>query len=112
MSNKHSAAARLLLGRSSGSAFAAPLTRRDALRRSLAGAAGLWLADQFALSALAASPPAKPRANAKAKSVIQIWLWGGASHLDTFDPKPEAGNDYCGPFTSPIATNVAGIRIC
>ena len=111
MSTKHPAAARLLLEQSSGSAFAAPLTRREALRRSLAGAAGLWLADQFALPALAAPAPVKPRANAKAKSVIQIWLWGGASHLDTFDPKPEAGNDYCGPFTSPIATNVTGIRI-
>ena len=39
------------------------------------------------------SPPPK----AKAKSVIQIWMWGGPAHLDTFDPKPEAGNDYCGP---------------
>ena len=47
-----------------------------------------------------------------AKSVIQIWMWGGPSHLDTFDPKPDAGRDYCGPFTKPIATNVDGIRIC
>jgi hypothetical protein len=47
-----------------------------------------------------------------AKSVIQIWLWGGPSHLDTFDPKPEAGADYCGPYRNPIETNVSGIRIC
>jgi len=39
-------------------------------------------------------------------------MWGGPSHLDTFDPKPEAGNDYCGPLNNPIPTNVAGIRIC
>ena len=38
-------------------------------------------------------------------------MWGGPSHLDTFDPKPEAGNDYCGPLNKPIATNVDGIRI-
>ena len=38
-------------------------------------------------------------------------MWGGPSHLDTFDPKPEAGNDYCGPLDKPIATNVDGIRI-
>ena len=38
-------------------------------------------------------------------------MWGGPSHLDTFDPKPEAGNDYCGPLNNPIATNVDGIRI-
>ncbi|HSR88281.1 MAG TPA: DUF1501 domain-containing protein, partial [Pontiella sp.] len=49
---------------------------------------------------------------AKAKAVIQIWMWGGPSHLDTFDPKPEAGADYCGPYTKPIETNVNGIRIC
>jgi len=49
----------------------------------------------------------KPRA----KSVIQIWLWGGPSHLDTFDPKPNAGYDYCGPFDKTIPTNVPGIEI-
>ena len=39
-------------------------------------------------------------------------MWGGPSHFDTFDPKPEAGRDYCGPLDKPIATNVPGIRIC
>jgi hypothetical protein len=48
---------------------------------------------------------------AKAKAVIQIWMWGGPSHLDTFDPKPEAGYDYCGPLDKPIPTNVEGIVI-
>jgi len=48
---------------------------------------------------------------AHAKAVIQIWLWGGPSHLDTFDPKPGAGYDYCGPFDKPIQTNVPGIEI-
>jgi hypothetical protein len=43
--------------------------------------------------------------------VIQIWLSGGPSHLDTFDPKPEAGRDYRGPLDKPVQTNVAGIRI-
>jgi hypothetical protein len=43
--------------------------------------------------------------------VIQIWMWGGPAHLDTFDPKPEAGNDYCGPLKTPLSTNVSGIRI-
>ena len=36
---------------------------------------------------------------------------GGPSHVDTFDPKPAAGYDYCGPLDKPIATNVAGIQI-
>jgi hypothetical protein len=48
---------------------------------------------------------------ARAKSVIQIWMWGGPSHLDTFDPKPDAGSDYCGPLNTAIPTNVDGIRI-
>jgi len=80
-----------------------PLTRRDALRGVLFGAAGLMLPARPAACA-----PAVP---GKAKSVIQIWMWGGPPHLDTFDPKPEAGSDYCGPLNSPIATNVGGIRI-
>ena len=39
-------------------------------------------------------------------------MWGGPSHLDTFDPKPEAGRDYCGSYNKPIDTNVPGINIC
>jgi hypothetical protein len=38
-------------------------------------------------------------------------MWGGPAHLDTFDPKPEAGSDYSGPLDHPIATNVSGIQI-
>jgi len=82
------------------------ITRRQALKRGLLGAAGLALVDPAKLQAQPA--PLKPRA----KSVIQIWMWGGPSHLDTFDPKPEAGNDYCGPFKKPIQTNVKGVKIC
>ncbi len=56
--------------------------------------------------------PAKTVAKpAPAKAVIQIWLWGGPSHLDTFDPKPDAGNDYSGPLNKTIQTNVPGIQI-
>jgi hypothetical protein len=47
----------------------------------------------------------------KAKAVIQIWLWGGLSHLDTFDPKPDAGHDYTGSLNKTIQTNVPGISI-
>ena len=38
-------------------------------------------------------------------------MWGGPCHLDTFDPKPAAGYDYCGPLNKPIRTNVDGIII-
>ena len=47
----------------------------------------------------------------KAKSVIQVWMWGGPSHVDTFDPKPEAGAEYTGPLGAPIETAVSGVRI-
>jgi hypothetical protein len=81
------------------------ITRREALRRGLIGSAGLALVKPLGLRAQSA--PSNPRA----RSVIQIWMWGGPSHLDTFDPKPEAGDDYCGPLKKPILTNVEGIRI-
>jgi hypothetical protein len=42
--------------------------------------------------------------------VILIWLSGGPSHLDTWDPKPEAPSEVRGPFAS-IATSVPGVRI-
>jgi hypothetical protein len=90
--------------------FGYPMTRRNFPGRALAGAAGLWLADSLAIRSWAATPAAKT--TGQAKSVIQIWMWGGPAHLDTFDPKPEAGNDYCGPYKKPIETNVKGIRIC
>jgi hypothetical protein len=83
------------------------------LKGSLYGAAGLVLCDNLLARVLAAEPVgAAPRRAGKAKAVIQIWLWGGPPHLDTFDPKPEAGQAYSGPLRNPIATNVDGIRIC
>jgi hypothetical protein len=89
------------------------ITRREALKLGLLGAAGLTFVERFGEYARgedANSPPANKRAPAKA--VIELWMSGGPTHLDTFDPKPQAGNDYCGPFKNPIATNVDGIQIC
>ncbi len=81
------------------------LTRRELLLRGLAGAGSLALLPSAALLAQSSPPP-----TARAKSVIQIWMWGGPCHLDTFDPKPEAGPDYCGPLKA-IPTNVPGIQV-
>lgn len=53
--------------------------------------------------------PAAPR-RAKAKSVILIYNCGGPSHLDLWDPKPDASSDIRGTF-APIPTNVSGIRV-
>ncbi len=82
----------------------ASMTRRAVLQSGLAGAAGLLLGGTRAHAAAKAP-------QAKAKAVIQIWMWGGPAHLDTFDPKPEAGYDYCGPLDHPIPTNVDGIIV-
>ena len=89
-----------------------PFSRREALRYGLAGTAGLMLADRFNLNALAAEElKQKPVLKGKAKSVIQVFLWGGMSHSDTWDPKPDAGYDYTGQFATTIPTNVKGIRL-
>jgi len=81
-----------------------PLSRRDAIARCLFGTAGLLLVDGWGLRAA-------PTATARAKSVIQIWMWGGPCHIDTFDPKPSAGYNYCGPLNTAIPTNVDGVQI-
>ena len=58
----------------------------------------------IAAGGVTAQSPTKPHA----KAVIQIWMWGGPSQLDTFDPKPDAGYDYCGPLNKPIPDQRAG----
>jgi hypothetical protein len=80
-------------------------SRRAFLQLGSLGALGLTLGDYFALRASAQET--KPAA----KAVIVLWLWGGPSHLDTFDMKPDAPVEYRGPF-EPIATSVPGLRVC
>lgn len=80
------------------------ISRRDMLQYGLMGSMGLLLSGQMRLRAADAPPP-------RAKSVIQVWLWGGSCHVDTFDPKPDAGNDYSGPLNRPIATSQKGTFI-
>jgi hypothetical protein len=72
----------------------------------------LLLAARMGVGAASAVDTSHSTTKPKAKAVIQIWLWGGPSQLDTFDPKPDAGYDYCGPLNKPIPTNVNGIQIC
>jgi hypothetical protein len=95
-----------------------PMTRREALRVTVFSTAGLLFGGRTALGPDGArSPepggasPAGAPLTAKAKSVIQVFLWGGMSHIDTWDPKPEAGRDYMGDVTKAIPTNVDGIQI-
>ncbi len=76
------------------------ISRRDFIKVGALGSAAVSLGVQ------AETTTKKPQA----KSVIEVWLWGGASHLETFDPKPDAGNDYNAGYKS-IKTNVPGIEI-
>lgn len=79
-------------------------SRRAVLKAGLLGATGLTLADVLRAND---ATPAKDR---KRKSVILIWLDGGPSQLESYDPKPEAPLEVRGPFGT-IPTSVPGITI-
>jgi uncharacterized protein (DUF1501 family) len=81
-------------------------SRRWFLQTGLAGLAGLSLPELLRCRAQGAGS-----ANADRKAVILIWLSGGPSHIDTWDPKPDAPAEVRGPFGS-IATRVPGVRVC
>ena len=46
-----------------------------------------------------------------AKSVIYLWLGGGVTHIDSFDPKPEAPEEIRGELTA-ISTRLPGVQFC
>jgi hypothetical protein len=81
------------------------VTRRDVLRVGSLAAFGLSLPALFRLQARADT------ASRGDVSCILLWLQGGISHIDTFDPKPFAPAEVRGEF-GVIATNVAGIQLC
>ena len=90
-------------------------SRREFMRVGGAGLFGLTLAQVMQLKALAspdsAGQPAMVKTGwGKAKSVILIFLQGGPSHLDIWDPKPEAPSTIRGDF-KPIPTKVPGIQV-
>jgi len=105
------------------------VSRREAMRRGVWGAAGAIAAGGLSSRVFAAEPEKSPEqklaeekaardeaARAKAKkgqikSVIQIFLWGGMSQNDAWDPKPGTGHDYLGEFDKFIPTNVDGIQL-
>ncbi len=83
------------------------ISRRDFLRVGGLAALGFGLGDFFHLQRAFAG---NNTLTAKAKSCILIWLDGGPSHLETFDPKPDAPQEVRGPLKT-IPTNVIGVRI-
>lgn len=54
--------------------------------------------------------PVKSKMSKTAKSVIELWIWGGPCQLESFDPKPDAGYNYNGG-RGAIPTNVDGISV-
>src|SRR6266850_2544873 len=79
------------------------LSRRAFVRSGLTGLFSLGLADLLRLESRAA-------VSRSPKSILVLWLWGGPSHMETFDLKPDAPSEYRGDFR-PIRTNVPGIDI-
>jgi hypothetical protein len=82
-------------------------SRREVLQIGSLGFLGLGLDEWFRLRAQAEN---KSGSSTKLRSCILIWQAGGPSHIDTFDPKPNAGADVRGEF-KPIATSVPGLTI-
>lgn len=90
------------------------LSRRNFLTRTARTCFGLTIAgsaaELFSPRALAADPAIAKAGGGKAKHVIYLYMSGGMTHLDTFDPKPDAPAEYRGP-TEAIKTNVDGIQL-
>ena len=83
------------------------LTRRSFVETGVLGLGGLTLADLLACRANATVP--QPASATTGTSVILIWMSGGPGHHETWDPKPDAADQYRGPYAA-ISTNVSGIQ--
>ncbi len=79
--------------------------RRDLLRVGALSIAASALPDSLASAADAAAKSA----SAKAQSVIYLWMGGGVTHIDSFDPKPDAPEEIRGTLTD-IATRLPSVR--
>ena len=80
------------------------ITRRDCIKLGLGGLLAGGLVGALRGTAAAAVSPTR-----QAKACILIWMDGGPSHYETFDPKPDAPIEFRGQFDA-IPTKVAGVR--
>ena len=87
--------------------FARP-TRRNLIRVGWLGGLGLSLGAFLKMEAAAKAAELK-KPEAKAKSVIHIYLQGGFAHMDSFDPKPDAPAEYRGELDT-VETKIKGVR--
>ena len=90
--------------RQSGMRFCDGASRREFLQIGALGLGGLTLGNLLQAEAQAG-------VGSSQKSIVNIHLAGGPSHMDMFDLKPEAPSEFRGEF-SPIRTNVSGMDIC
>jgi hypothetical protein len=86
------------------------LSRRDLLRVGSLGI-GATLAGWLPTAQAKTSRSGATKHPGKARSVILLWMAGGVTHIDSFDPKPEAPAAVRGTLAA-ISTTVAGIRFC
>jgi hypothetical protein len=88
----------------------AGVTRRDFIQVGLGGMVGLGLCDLLRLRANAAEPVQVGKQLAgKNVNCILVWMDGGPSHYETFDPKPDAPSEIRGEFKA-ISTKIPGIQ--
>jgi hypothetical protein len=86
------------------------ITRREILQVGGVGFLGFTLADWLRADAARNATP-RPAKHRRELSCIFIFLEGGPSQLETFDPKPNSPSDVRGPY-GPVATSVPGLHIC
>lgn len=91
----------------------AGMRRRDFLQLGIGGGLGIGLSDLLRLQAQAAaispSPDKSGRSGRKPINCIMVWLDGGPSHYETFDPKPNAPTEIRGSLGA-ISTSVPGVQ--
>src|SRR5262252_6306454 len=83
------------------------VSRRQFLQIGGLSILGLALPDFLRLRAAGASPDG--RGNPKARNCILLWMQGGPSHIDSFDPKPDAPVEIRGEFGT-VPTTLPGVR--
>ena len=84
------------------------MNRRGFVKAGILSSIGLSLSDLLKIEAQTKS---EGKFVSQEKSVIILWMRGGPSQHETWDPKPNAPSEYRGEF-NPIDTNVSGIQIC
>lgn len=98
-------------GRRTVSLCPGPVSRRSFLETGALGMGMLGLSDVLRLKAQAGERSDRRGVSQPDTSIIFIWLPGGPPHMEMYDMKPDAPEEYRGVFR-PIRTNVSGLDVC